>query len=66
MKHHCSLPYLWQYEVPQVHQWKSFSEMDNLTLEKLYCDVSIDTQVNFKPAQFLDASLFKRQVIRQI
>ena len=40
--------------------------MDNLTLEKLYCDVSIDTLVNFKPTQFPDVSLLKRQVIRKI
>ena len=40
--HHCSLPYHWQYKVSEVDEWKSFSETDNETLEKLYCDVTLE------------------------
>ncbi|XP_078378802.1 uncharacterized protein LOC144661949 isoform X2 [Oculina patagonica] len=59
--HHCSLPYHWQYKVSIFDEWKSFNEIDNLTLEKLYCDVNVETQVNFKPAQSLDVSFLERQ-----
>ena len=63
LKHHCVLPYHWLYNVPNIDEWKSFGEKDNLTLEKLYCDVSVDTQVNFQPAQALDVSSLKRHVM---
>ena len=60
--HHCFLPYHWQYKGSIFDEWKSFSEEDNLTLEKLYCDVSLETQVNFKPARSLEVSRLERQV----
>ncbi|KAJ7337324.1 hypothetical protein OS493_010186 [Desmophyllum pertusum] len=40
--HHCSLPFHWQYKVPDVGKWKSFSENDNEKLEKLYCDETLE------------------------
>ena len=61
--HHCSLPYQWQYKAANVDVWRSFSDQDNLALEKLYCDVNTESRVNFKPSQALDLSLLKRQVI---
>lgn len=54
------MPYQWQYQVSISHQWTSFSEKDNLTLEKLYCNVNVETRVNFKPAQSLDLSRLER------
>ncbi|XP_078361818.1 uncharacterized protein LOC144646153 [Oculina patagonica] len=61
LNHHCSMPYHWQYKVAIFDEWKSFSEKDNLTLEKLYCDVNAETRSKFKPAQSLDVSHLERQ-----
>ena len=36
--------------------------MDNFALEKLYCDVSVEAPVDFKPAQSLEVSSLQRQV----
>ena len=60
--HHCSLPYHWQYKVPNVDVWKSFSDKDNVTLERLYCDVN-NTQMEFKPVETLDFSLAERYFV---
>ena len=54
------MPYQWQYQVSISDRWISFSEEDNLTLEKLYCDVNVETPVNFKSAQSLDLSRLER------
>lgn len=54
--HHCSLPYHWQYKVPINDVWNSFSDEDNVALERLYCDVN-NTQMEFKPVETLDFSL---------
>ena len=63
INHHCSMPYHWQYNFQGFDEWKSFSEKDNSMLEKLYCDVNVETKVNFKSAQSLDISgLNRRQV----
>ncbi|KAK3711167.1 hypothetical protein QZH41_018519, partial [Actinostola sp. cb2023] len=35
--HHCPWQYHWQYRIP-VQGWKSFSEQDNNTIEKLFCN----------------------------
>ena len=61
--HHCSLPYHWQYKGLKVDVWNSFGAMDNLALEKVYCDVNAESRVNFKPAQPLEFSLLERQVL---
>ena len=60
--HHCLLPYRWQYKGSIFDEWKNFSDTDNLALEKLYCDVNVATEVNFKPNQSLDVSRLERQV----
>ena len=57
--HHCPLPYHWQYKVPNVEVWNSFSEKDNVTLERLYCDVN-NARMNYKPVEILDFSLAGR------
>ncbi|XP_015751438.1 PREDICTED: poly [ADP-ribose] polymerase 12-like [Acropora digitifera] len=57
--HHCSLPYHWQYKVPINDVWNSFSDEDNVALERLYCDVN-NTQMEFKPVETLDFSLTER------
>ena len=41
-EHHCSLPFHWQYKLPD-DEWKSFNETDNEKLEKLYCDVTLES-----------------------
>ena len=53
-EHHCFLPYHWQYNVSNGVEWKSFSEKDNLALEKLYCDVNVERPVKFNPAQAIE------------
>ena len=45
-----------------LDEWSSFNEKDNWTLEKLYCDVNVGAEVNFKPTQPLDVSRLERQV----
>ena len=60
--HHCSLPYHWQYKVPNVDVWNSFSDKDNVTLERFYCDVN-NTQMEFKPVETLDFSLTERYFV---
>jgi len=42
--------------------WKSFSDKDNVTLERLYCDVK-NTQMEFKPDEILDFSLAERYFV---
>ena len=55
------MPYHWQYNFAIGYdKWNSFSEKDNLTLEKLYCNVETKA-VTFKPAQSLDTG-HERQV----
>ena len=56
-EHHCSLPYHWQYKVPEAGEWKSFIETDNETLEKLYCNVTLEN---------CSASGFQISVERQV
>ena len=36
--------------------------MDNFALEKLYCDVSVEAPVDFKPEQSLEVSSIQRRV----
>lgn len=48
---------------PSSRKWKSFGVKDNVALEKLYCDVSVEKQDHFKPAQALELTYSKRQVI---
>ena len=60
LNHHCSLPYHWQYKVPNVDAWNSFSGEDNATLERLYCDINVETRMKFKPVEPLDFSLAER------
>ena len=50
-EHHCFLPYHGQYNVSSGVEWKSFSEKDNLALEKLYCDVNVEGPVKLNLAQ---------------
>ncbi|XP_068694759.1 zinc finger CCCH-type antiviral protein 1-like isoform X2 [Montipora foliosa] len=38
--HHCPLPFHWQYNI--LGEWTSFMHGDNVQLEKLYCDVSLE------------------------
>ena len=33
------MPYSWQFTVLDSDQWTSFSPGDNVSIEKLYCDV---------------------------
>ena len=61
-KLHMSLPYHWQYRVSLFDDWKSFTDEDNLALEKMYSDVNVETLVNFKPVQPLDLSHLQKQV----
>lgn len=63
LNHHCSLPYHWQYKVPNVDAWNSFSGEDNATLERLYCDINVETRMKFKPVEPLDFSLAERGVV---
>ena len=62
--HHCSLPFHWQYKVPDVDEWKSFTETDNETLEKLYCDVMLEDcsasgfQISFERQVAFDSSRY--------
>ena len=57
--HHFSLPYHWQYKVPNVDVWNSFSDKDNVTLERHYCDVN-NARMDYKPVEILDFSLAGR------
>lgn len=53
------MPYHWQYKVGKLFksaEWESFSEKDNLALEKLYCDVNVEAPVDFKPTQSTEVS----------
>ncbi|XP_068694756.1 uncharacterized protein [Montipora foliosa] len=63
LNHHCALPYHWQYKVPNVDAWNSFSDEDNATLERLYCDINVETRMKFKPVEPLDFSLAERGVV---
>ena len=54
-EHRCSLPYHWQYKVRKFGGWNSFGDEDNVTLERLYCDVN-NTRMDYKPAEILDFS----------
>ena len=62
LKHHCSLPYHWQYKIPNVNVWNSFGDKDNTTLERLYCDVK-NARMAFKPFEILDFSSAKRYFV---
>ena len=61
-EHHLSKPYHWQYKWFTSDEWKSFGDVDNFALEKLYCDVSVEAPVDFKPAQSLEVSSIQRRV----
>ena len=61
-----SKPYHWQYKWFTSDEWKSFGDVDNFALEKLYCDVNVEAPVNFKPAQSLEVSSLQRQVNEMI
>ncbi|KAJ8311878.1 hypothetical protein KUTeg_010571 [Tegillarca granosa] len=43
-RHHCNLPYHWQYKVP-TQPWKSFPLVVNETLEMNFCDKDIDNAI---------------------
>ena len=62
LKHHCSLPYHWQYKVPNVNVWNSFGDKDNTTLERLYCDVN-SARMAFKPVKTLNFSSAERYFV---
>ncbi|XP_078357686.1 protein mono-ADP-ribosyltransferase TIPARP-like isoform X3 [Oculina patagonica] len=34
-----SMPYRWQFKEADSYQWRNFGPTDNVTIEKLYCDV---------------------------
>jgi len=40
-RHHCPLPYHWQYRL-SLEGWKSFSAEDNCMIEELFCDPKND------------------------
>ena len=61
-EHHLSKPYHWQYHGFGSDEWKSFGDVDNFALEKLYCDVNVEAPVDFKPAQSLEIFSLQRQV----
>ena len=58
----CSLPYHWEYKLPNVGVWKSFGDKDNTRLERLYCDVN-NTRMYYKPAEILDFSEAERYFV---
>ena len=39
------IPYCWQYKESDSHQWNNFDHVDNIAIEKLFCDVE-NLQVN--------------------
>ena len=61
-EHHLSKPYHWQYKWFTSDEWKSFGDVDNFALEKLYCDVNVEAPVDFKLAQSLEVFSLQRQV----
>ena len=39
------MPYRWQYMEPDSDRWSNFGHIDNVAIEKLFCDVE-NLQVN--------------------
>ena len=61
-KHYCSLPYRWQYKVPDVGVWNSFGNKDNARLERLYCDAN-NARMDYNPVEILDFSEAERYFV---